>query len=199
MTLLVGLISLLTACFNGKGNAAEQTENQFVEDTVATYSLMQEQANCFIVISKMEQKLYVCEALEDDTVRLVEYPVCMGKNLGPKERKGDMKTPESTWDKPFEITEIVNASNWTHDFGDGRGAILAYGHWFMRLKTGFSGIGIHGSTNNENSVPGRASEGCIRLNDNDLNVLKEQYAFKGMKVVIKREEEGLQPFELKYY
>ena len=199
MTLLVGLISLLTACFNGKGNAAEQTENQFVEDTVATYSLMQEQANCFIGISKMEQKLYVCEALEDDTVRLVEYPVCMGKNLGPKERKGDMKTPESTWDKPFEITEIVNASNWTHDFGDGRGAILAYGHWFMRLKTGFSGIGIHGSTNNENSVPGRASEGCIRLNDNDLNVLKEQYAFKGMKVVIKREEEGLQPFELKYY
>ena len=199
MTLLVGVISLLTACFNGKGNAVEQTENQFVEDTVATYSVMQEQANCFIVISKMEQKLYVCEALEDDTVRLVEYPVCMGKNLGPKERKGDMKTPESTWDKPFEITEIVNASNWTHDFGDGRGAILAYGHWFMRLKTGFSGIGIHGSTNNENSVPGRASEGCIRLNDNDLDVLKEQYAFKGMKVVIKREEEGLKPFELKYY
>ena len=199
MTLLVGVISLLTACFNGKGNAVEQTENQFVEDTVATYSVMQEQANCFIVISKMEQKLYVCEALEDDTVRLVEYPVCMGKNLGPKERKGDMKTPESTWDKPFEITEIVNASNWTHDFGDGRGAILAYGHWFMRLKTGFSGIGIHGSTNNENSVPGRASEGCIRLNDNDLDVLKEQYAFKGMKVVITREEEGLKPFELKYY
>ena len=160
---------------------------------------MQEQANCFIVISKMEQKLYVCEAVGEDTVRLAEYPVCMGKNLGPKERKGDMKTPESTWDKPFEITEIVDASKWTHDFGDGRGQILAYGNWFMRLKTGFSGIGIHGSTNNESSVPGRASEGCIRLNDNDLDTLKEQYAFVGMKVVIKREEEGLRPFELKYY
>lgn len=199
LTLLAGLFALLTSCFNGKEKSFEPIENQVVGDSVATYSVMQEQANCFIVISKMEQKLYVCEAVGEDTVRLAEYPVCMGKNLGPKERKGDMKTPESTWDKPFEITEIVDASNWTHDFGDGRGAILAYGHWFMRLKTGFSGIGIHGSTNNESSVPGRASEGCIRLNDNDLDVLKEQYAFKGMKVVIKREEEGLQPFELKYY
>ena len=199
LTLLTGLFALLTSCFNGKEKSFEPIENQVVGDSVATYSVMQEQANCFIVISKMEQKLYVCEAVGEDTVRLAEYSVCMGKNLGPKERKGDMKTPESTWDKPFEITEIVDASNWTHDFGDGRGAILAYGHWFMRLKTGFSGIGIHGSTNNESSVPGRASEGCIRLNDNDLDVLKEQYAFKGMKVVIKREEEGLQPFELKYY
>lgn len=199
ITLLVGLVSLLTSCFNSQDNSIEQIENQSVEDTVAAYSEMQEQANCFIVISKMEQKLYVCEAVGEDTVRLAEYPVCMGKNLGPKERKGDMKTPESTWDKPFEITEIVDASKWTHDFGDGRGQILAYGNWFMRLKTGFSGIGIHGSTNNESSVPGRASEGCIRLNDNDLDTLKERYAFVGMKVVIKREEEGLQPFELKYY
>ena len=200
LTLLAGVIALFTSCFNGKGNADEQTENKIVADTTVAYSEIQDKANTFIVISKQELKLYVCEALEDDTVRIAEYPVCLSRNLGQKERKGDMKTPESTWDKPFEITEIVNASKWTHDFGDGRGQILSYGNWFMRLKTpGFSGIGIHGSTNNESSVPGRDSEGCIRLNDNDLDVLKAQYAFKGMKVVIKREDEGLKPFEQKYY
>lgn len=200
MILIVSVFALFTSCFNGRGNAVEQVENQIVEDTVASYSEVRDKANTFIVVSKQEQKLYVCEALEDDTVRIVEYPVCLSRSLGQKERKGDMKTPECTWDKPFEITEIVNASKWTHDFGDGRGQILSYGNWFMRLKTpGFSGIGIHGSTNNESSVPGRDSEGCIRLNDSDLDVLKEQYAFKGMKVVIKREDEGLQPFELKYY
>ena len=37
-----------------------------------------------------------------------------------------------------------------------------------------SGIGIHGSTNNESSVPGRGSEGCIRLRDDDLIQLKEK-------------------------
>ena len=200
MTLLAGVLALLTSCFNGRGNTTEQTENQIVEDTIVAYSEIQDKANTFIVISKQELKLYVCEALEDDTVRIAEYPVCLSRNLGQKERKGDMKTPECSWEEPFEITEIVNASNWTHDFGDGRGQILSYGNWFMRLKTpGFSGIGIHGSTNNESSVPGRDSEGCIRLNDNDLNVLKEQYAFKGMKVVIKHEDEGLKPFEQKYY
>lgn len=200
LTLLAGAFALFSSCFNNGEKSDLRTENQMVGDTIVAYSEIQDKANTFIVISKQELKLYVCEALVADTVRIVEYPVCLSRNLGQKERKGDMKTPECTWDKPFEITEIVNASKWTHDFGDGRGQILSYGNWFMRLKTpGFSGIGIHGSTNNESSVPGRESEGCIRLNDSDLDVLKAQYAFKGMKVVVKREDEGLRPFEEKYY
>ena len=81
-------------------------------------------------------------------------------------------------------------------FGDGRGSILAYGHWFLRLDTpGHSGIGIHGSTNNEDTVPGRASEGCIRLLDKDIIQLKEKYARVGMPVIIKAEDQGPLPFE----
>ena len=140
--------------------------------------------SCFIVISKQELHLSVYEPQDGDTVLLARYPVCVGKNFGPKEKSGDMKTPECTKDNPFTITQIQKASDWTHDFGDGRGAVLAYGNWFMRLKTGFSGIGIHGSTNNESSVPGRFSEGCIRLLNDDLDELKEKYAFVGMKVII---------------
>ena len=65
----------------------------------------------------------------------------------------------------------------------------------VRLWRWFSGIGIHGSTNNESSVPGRESEGCIRLRDADNDSLKLNYAFLGMKVVIKGEDEGKLPFE----
>ena len=188
---------------NTKNKESQSVTTAAVEtttDSIASYSEMQVKENCFIVISKQELRLYVCEVIENDTVRLAEYPVCMGKNLGQKQKKGDMRTPESTWEAPFVITEIVKASDWHHDFGDGRGSILAYGNWFMRLKTpGFSGIGIHGSTNNESSVPGRASEGCIRLRDTDLDMLKANYAYKGMQVVVKGEEEGLKPFEQKYY
>lgn len=193
------------ACSNNHGETSAPEAEITAADTVASantalYAEMQQRENCFVVISKLEQKLYVCEAIENDTVRLVEYPVCLGKNMGPKQKKGDMKTPECTWEQPFSISQIQDASTWVHDFGDGRGAILSYGHWFMRLLTpGFSGIGIHGSTNNEDSVPGRASEGCIRLRDDDLLLLKEQYAYKNMKVIIKGEEEGLKPFEQKYY
>ena len=150
----------------------------------------------FLVISKRDLSLTVYEDRGGDTLRIAWFPVCMGEGIGHKQRKGDHRTPESSLEVPFQITEINDASQWRHNFRDGRGSILAYGNWFLRLKTpGFTGIGIHGSTNNEHTIPGRASEGCIRLYDKDIITLKEKYAFIGMKVVVKKEEQGLYPFE----
>lgn len=184
-----GLV-LLTAC-GGKANNLKDKElsnDTIPEEKPLVFGTLVNRDNCFIVISKPELHLSVYEYQEGDTVLLARYPVCVGKNLGHKTKSGDMKTPECTFENPFTITQIQPASTWVHDFGDGRGSILAYGNWFMRLKTGFNGIGIHGSTNNENSVPGRGSEGCIRLRDADLDELKNQYAFVGMKVIILKDE-----------
>ncbi len=148
--------------------------------------------NTFIVISKKDQRLYVYgKAAGGDTVLMAKFPVCLSKNKGQKQRRGDMKTPSSPKGKPFSISMIQDASSWKHDFKDGRGSIKAYGHWFLRLVTpGHSGIGIHGSTGNESSVPGRASEGCIRLRDSDIITLKEKFAYVKMPVYIKDEDEG---------
>ena len=205
MTLLFGLLVALFAmpsCGSSSGSqtaetkvivpletATQDTIVAIPADTATYYSEVVNKKNCFIIISKPEYRLYVCEVVNGDTVKRVHYPVCVGLAKGQKQRKGDMKTPECTAENPFTITEIVDASKWTHDFGDGRGSILSYGNWFMRLKTpGHSGIGIHGSTNNESSVPGRGSEGCIRLRNNDLDELKAKYAFVGMRVVILADE-----------
>ncbi len=180
-------------------------ERDINEDSASKRSIIKERviykeninkSNCFIVISKRDLCLSVYETVQTDTLLVAIFPVCLGKNKGPKETSGDMKTPECSSVEPFEITNIQDASTWTHDFGDGRGTILAYGNWFLRLKTGFNGIGIHGSTNNEETVPGRASEGCIRLKDNDIIYLKEHYASVGMKVIIKGENDGLLGFEI---
>lgn len=152
----------------------------------------------FIVISKKDTRLYVYGRVNGDTILLAKYPACMSKNKGQKQRVGDMKTPSSPAGKPFSITQIQDASTWKHDFKDGRGSIKSYGNWFMRLKTpGHNGIGIHGSTNNEGSVPGRASEGCIRLRDKDIIDLKQRYAYVGMPVIILDEETSTLPFEEK--
>lgn len=152
----------------------------------------------FIVISKKDLNLRVYRAQKGDTTLLAEFPACLSRAKGNKQRRGDMKTPESPQGKPFHITMIQDASNWKHDFHDGRGSILSYGHWFLRLATpGHSGIGIHGSTGNRESVPGRDSEGCIRLLDEDIIILKEQYAYVGMPVIIKHENEGLYRWEQK--
>ena len=163
------------------------------------YNTVNKSDSCFIVISKENLSLKVYEPCDKDTVLIAVFPVCLSKNKGQKEEKGDMKTPESTMENPFKVIQIQESSTWHHDFGDGRGSILAYGDWFIRLETGFQGIGIHGSTNNEETVPGRASEGCIRLRNDDLTFLKEKYVFEGMKVVIKKEEEGPLSFETVEY
>ena len=197
------IFSLLTALFVMPScGSSEQKESSTIEksavsavdarpaDTATYYSEVEKKENCFIVISKPELRLYVCEVVKGDTVKRVHYPVCVGLNKGQKQKSGDKKTPECTSANPFTIVSIENSSGWVHDFKDGRGLILSYGNWFLRLNTpGFSGIGIHGSTNNESSVPGRGSEGCIRLRNNDLDELKAKYAFVGMRVVILADKE----------
>ena len=117
----------------------------------------------FIIINKADMTLtqynYRGELLH-------QFKVATGKNFGDKTQKGDCKTPEGV----FTIEEVVNATTWSHDFkGDKQGPIKgAYGPYFIRLKVpGQKGIGIHG-THDNTSIGKRASEGCIRLNNNDL-------------------------------
>jgi len=120
----------------------------------------------FIIINKANMTLsqynYKGELLH-------QFKVATGKNFGDKTQIGDCKTPEGV----FTIEEVVDASTWSHDFkGDKQGAIQgAYGPYFIRLNIpGQKGIGIHG-THDNNSLGNRASEGCIRLNNNDLTKL----------------------------
>ena len=152
----------------------------------AVYRCALNNKNLYISISKSKRTLFVYEARYNETTIVAAYPVCLGAATGNKERKGDMRTPETADGYSFTICSIEDASRWCHDFGDGRGPIPAYGAWFLRLRGNFagSGIGIHGSTGNRYSVPGRGSEGCIRMRDEDIIHLKENYAFVGMKVYI---------------
>lgn len=84
----------------------------------------------------------------------------------------------------FEVIQIQNASYWTHDFRDGKGEIKgAYGPWFIRLETGWRGIGIHG-THDPSSIGTAASEGCIRMKNEDVQRLHEKYVKIGLKVFI---------------
>lgn len=126
-----------------------------------------------IVIVKKEFKLYLYQG----TNLVTNYSVAIGKNPGDKKKFGDYRTPEGN----FYITEIQDSHTWEHDFHDGKGPIKgAYGPWFFRLYTGkdrtnshkkWTGIAIHG-THNPASICTMASEGCIRLHNQDDIALK---------------------------
>ena len=130
----------------------------------------------WIKIRKHEHKLYVMK----DSEVIKAYGIAVGKNPGQKERAGDCRTPQGN----FTVQQIQNAGSWTHDFKDGKGVIKgAYGPWFIRLKTGWSGIGIHG-THDPGSIGTDVTEGCIRLQNKDVEELKKQYIKVGLPVVI---------------
>ncbi|MDR3287696.1 MAG: L,D-transpeptidase [Prevotellaceae bacterium] len=138
----------------------------------------------FIVISKQDMKLRRYDLTGNV---LEEYPVACGRNYGNKKKRGDNRTPEGV----FTIQQIQNASTWTHDFGDGKGQIKgAYGQYFIRLKTGFQGIGIHG-THAPESIGTRATEGCIRLRNEDLLKLVKNLQ-PSMVVIITTSKEDAQ-------
>lgn len=130
-----------------------------------------------ILIDKESMTLRVIDA---NGIVVLQSGVATGKNYGNKEKEGDMKTPEGI----FHVSEIQDASDWSHDFGDGRGEIEgAYGPWFIRLETPpHTGIGIHG-THDPGSIGTRASEGCIRLKNEVVERLR-RYVYVGMPVVI---------------
>lgn len=142
---------------------------------------------------KVHKQSYTLELFEEgNAVPLKVYGVAVAKNPGDKQMTGDNRTPTS-WGSavaiparyagaavgvpsaqvPFVVEEICDASYWTHDFGDGKGVIEgAYGPWFISLDTGWIGIGIHG-THDPASIGTMASEGCIRLRNEDVAELKQ--------------------------
>ena len=84
----------------------------------------------------------------------------------------------------FEVDEILDASYWTHDFGDGKGEIKgAYGPNFISLVTGWDGIGIHG-THAPESIGTMVSEGCVRMRNGEMLELLP-YVEVGTKVTIR--------------
>lgn len=130
----------------------------------------------WFALSKENFKLFVMKGSNVTEA----FGVAVGKNRGRKQRAGDNRTPEGM----FRIIQIQDSSYWTHDFRDGKGEIKgAYGPWFIRLETGWRGIGIHG-THDPASIGTNASEGCIRLTNDDLRTLKDKYVKIGVKVYI---------------
>lgn len=135
-----------------------------------------------VVICKKDMKLRVI----DNTGKVVfTTGIACGVNRGNKTRRGDHKTPEGS----FKICQIAPSSGWTHDFRDGKGSVKgAYGPWFMRLAVPkFTHIGIHG-THDPASIGHRASEGCVRVENNNLKKLRQMVGI-GTKVVILPENE----------
>lgn len=129
-----------------------------------------------VIVDKPALMLYVTSEKGDT---LFSAPVAVGRNFGDKQRSGDCRTPEGT----FSISKIHDSSGWYHDAHDGRGSVRCYGPLFFRIKhPRWYSIGIHG-TDQPGSVGTRASEGCVRLSNDNILKLRN-YVGVGSRVII---------------
>ena len=126
-----------------------------------------------IIIHKMR---FIIEVKDSTGAVVCEFPISIGSNpdFADKKKVGDSRTPEGD----FTVSNIHSSSDWRFKNID-----LAYGPYFIRLKTpGWTGIGIHG-TNEPYLLGAPISHGCIRLNSK--NIVKLRKAIKvGTKVAI---------------
>lgn len=122
----------------------------------------------FVVVDKLG---FTVTLVDPQGNPIKEWGMSCAINYGPKKVRGDHKTPEGT----FKINELLNAKGLSHDFKDGKGPVKdAYGPWFLRLDVpGYRDIGIHGTPFPE-SIGTRATEGCIRMRNEDITDLKQR-------------------------
>ena len=144
----------------------------------------------FILISKAD---FTLTLVGSDGRAIRSYGCAVARNFGPKQKKGDHKTPEGT----FKINQLLDSHTLTHDFGAGKGPIKgAYGPWFLRLDVpGFIDIGIHG-THLPASIGSRATEGCIRLRNEDILDLKARVKVGTPVIILPEGEPALPQAEL---
>lgn len=187
--ILLSFMFMGCSLFDGNkqnASAVEQIKKEAVivsEKTVTKNKITdkEEKIEDAVLIKKSEYTLLVYK----DGEMVLEALCAVGKNFGQKTKRGDLKTPTGI----FYVDEIIDSSYWTHDFGDGKGEIEgAYGPWFISLDTmhlskgEWDGIGIHG-THDNSSLGTMASEGCIRLSNENIEKLKDLVKV-GTKVII---------------
>lgn len=103
---------------------------------------------------------------------VINSPVSTGAIAGPKEKEGDLKTPEGK----FTISYSTDRAD-KEKFGDTLFYGLSYGH----------GIGIHGDAGSPNKLGRRASHGCIRMPNGQLRCLQEKIGTGvGIPVIIEK-------------
>lgn len=147
----------------------------------------------FFVISKVHQEhICVYERRQADTVLLAAYPCCLSAARGQKVHEGDCRTPESWPGKPFKIWRISDLRKLNLRTSEFR----MFGPYYHALKVpGVVGVGIHGTNSPTSIAHGRRSHGCIRLLNDDVTHMVENYSVVGNQVIILPENQGPLPFE----
>lgn len=138
------------------------------KDLVPKYLLqMQPQQKYAVVVDTTKSTLYVFENDGGRPRYAADYYITVGKNGFDKAREGDKKTPLGVY---HVVTELPH-SKLADFYGNAAWPINYPNEWDERLGRRGHGIWLHGTPRDTYSRPPRASDGCVVLNNQDLDQL----------------------------
>lgn len=140
-------------------------------DFVPRYLLQMEQGQRHaIVVDTKRSRLYLYENDRKNGGRprfVADYYVTQGKLGAEKQVEGDKKTPIGV----YHVTANLPRQKLADLYGSGAFPLNYPNEWDKRQGRGGSGIWLHGTPSDTFARPPRASDGCVVLTNQDLDVV----------------------------
>ncbi|MFN0315439.1 MAG: L,D-transpeptidase family protein [Burkholderiales bacterium] len=133
-----------------------------------------------IVVDSSTSTMYVFENQQGIAHYIADYYVTVGKNGTNKLKEGDKRTPVGL----YFSSERLPSRQLTDFYGRAAYPISYPNEWDRRLGRSGHGIWVHGVPPDTYSRPPRASDGCVVLSNQDLEVLSKQLDLGETPVVI---------------
>lgn len=142
-----------------------------------------------IAVDAAKSRLYLFEHKQQKLNLVADFYVSVGKQGTDKTTRGDLRTPVGV----YFITAAVDAKQLPDFYGAGA-LPINYPNMLdsRRGKTG-SGIWLHGTPSNQYARAPLATDGCLVLANNDVNVLLKTVEPKTTPVLIAQSIDWVQP------
>jgi len=120
-----------------------------------------------IVVDTSKSTLYLYQNVNGEPRYVADYYISVGKKGADKVSEGDQKTPLGV----YFVDEHIPRNKLTDFYGPGAYPLSYPNEWDKRQGRNGHGIWLHGTPSDTYSRPPRASNGCVVLNNQDLNQL----------------------------
>ena len=120
---------------------------------------------------------------------VADYYISSGKNGVDKSREGDKKTPLGV----YHVTANLPRAKLADFYGSGAFPISYPNEWDRREGRNGHGIWLHGTPSDTYSRPPRASDGCVVLTNEDLDVIGKNLQIGLTPVIISEGIEWVKP------
>ena len=136
-----------------------------------------------VVVDTGRSRLYLYRNDRGRPRLVSDYYVSSGKRGSQKTREGDQKTPIGV----YHVTSSLPRAKLTDFYGSGAFPINYPNEWDRRQGRNGHGIWLHGTPSDTYSRPPRASDGCVVLTNNDLDLVAKTIQVGVTPVVISDE------------